>query len=50
MAENEVSPFKLAKMMEHANISTTYKYYVEIKEVTLEEEINHHPMAKEDFF
>ncbi len=49
MAENEVSPFKLAKMMGHSNIGTTYKYYVEFEEEKLKEELQNHPMADKCF-
>jgi len=34
MAEQEVSPFKVAKLMGHSSIGTTYKYYVEFEQVS----------------
>jgi len=49
MAEQEVSPFKVAKLMGHASISTTYKYYVAFESEKLKKDIERHPMAS-DFF
>jgi integrase len=49
MAKKEVSPFKLAKMMGHSNITTAYKYYVEFEEAKLKKEFKHHPMADASF-
>ncbi|NQY74507.1 MAG: site-specific integrase [Candidatus Margulisbacteria bacterium] len=49
MAEQEVSPFKIAKIMGHSNISTTYKYYVEIEYKKLKKELDKHPLAGMNF-
>lgn len=45
MAEQEVSPFKVAKLMGHSSIGTTYKYYVEFEQEKLKKELDSHPLA-----
>lgn len=49
MAEKDVSVFKLAKMMGHSSISTTFKYYVAFENEKLKQELEHHPLASDTF-
>ncbi len=49
MAENDVSPYKLAKLMGHQKIETTFKYYINIQREKLSESINKHPLYDKSF-
>lgn len=46
MVESDASPFELAKMLGHASIKTTYKYYVDIEQKKLSQEMKKHPLGE----